>query len=590
MSSPDGTRGFCGILGCDGQFIAGPPGEGHAGCRVLVSGYLADRSELRRRLGLDSATNPGDGVLLAAAFRCWGRDLSAHVLGEYAAVIYDSKARTALLTHDSLGLAALFYSVRRDALFFATNLSDLVDEAACQEFDNEYFADYLALGFVVTDRTPYSSIHRLLPGRSLCWCEGKLTELKTWDLADVPAIRCRSNEEYEERFRVLLEAGVRSAVDTSASVWVSLSGGLDSSTVACVAARLGRVLPAFSVVSPAWPDTDEVKWMRAVVEAYDLPWHPVDVETVLPFSKLPRHFLAEPTEMVVDEGLLSSQNELLGCGTVLLNGNGGDMVFAGFPGAIPVHLADPLFELRPLDALRGAREWMRGAREKRSHGFWLLRGLVEPAVCHLAGRHLQGADRLPLPPWLRRSYADSMRLQERSRRRRAPRCQQPGRQALWDAIWACSVSEAPYPEQSYTGRRPLMYRPLVEFMCGIPWEQKLRPRCDRYLQRRALKAILPEIVRRRAWKPTGTCALVEGLNRSPEWQEFLNDRPAMADRGLADAEAWRQAVRQAAAGQTHGDKFFLAGVAIEAWLKLLHHRPVRNRLESLPLASGVAIG
>jgi hypothetical protein len=82
-----------------------------------------------------------------------------------------------------------------------------------------------------------------------------------------------------------------------------------------------------------------------------------------------------------------------------------------------------------------------------------------------------------------------------------------------------------------------------------------------------LKGILPELVRRRAGKAGGSWEMVEGLRRSPRWVECLCDSPKIASLGIADRERWRQAVAQAAVGQTHGDVFFLAGVAVELWLK-----------------------
>jgi len=129
------------------------------------------------------------------------------------------------------------------------------------------------------------------------------------------------------------------------------------------------------------------------------------------------------------------------------------------------------------------------------------------------------------------------------------------------------MAGAPASLLTHEVRSPLLYRPLVEFMYSIPWGQKLRPRCDRYLQRRALKGVLPEAVRRRGTKASGSAALIEGLRRSKDWIPYLCDTPLMAEAGIADADEWRRSVRQAAVGQTHGDCYFLAGVAVETWLR-----------------------
>jgi asparagine synthase (glutamine-hydrolysing) len=577
-------NGFCGYLTPSGalhwsNYPEEYSPEEHLGCQVLVSGYIADRNRLNRRVGLDSARRPSDGEILAHAFRKWGHSLQAHVLGEYAAFIYDARARTGLLTHDALGLAPLYYTHRSEGLAFATDLADLVDVAASEAIDDTYLADFMAFGFITGERTPYLSIRRLLPGQSLWWSDGQLRELRSWDLADVPYVRCHDDGEYEEQFRALLADGVKSALDPSSATWISLSGGLDSSSIACMAAHSGGSnLAAYSLICTGWPEADEQMWMSAVVNAYNLPWHKVEFEAVLPFSKLPSGFHGEPTQSVIEEELLHVQNQLLGSHgvTVMLTGHAGDAVLCASPGILPTHLADPLFEGNPVAAFRAMAAWRNSSTSGRSYSFWLLRTVIAPAVNHLRGTRMRGiAPRRPIPSWLRRDYARQMQLEKRVRQQVAPRCRQPGRQALWHDLWLMSLATATIPRRRMTFdvRSPLLYRPLVEFMCGIPWEQKLRPQCDRYLQRRALKGVLPELVRQRTCKGNGNPAIVEGLRRSRDWFAYLCDSPMIAERGIVDADQWRQVVRQARVGQTHDDKFFLAAIAVEVWLKqLTEHR------------------
>ena len=126
-------------------------------------------------------------------------------------------------------------------------------------------ADFLALGFIPGERTPFVGIRRLLPGTSLVWSRGRVEELQTWNLNDVPPLNYGSDREYEDHFRSLLESAVRATLAPTGPTWISLSGGLDSSSVACVAASLaGRELAAYSVLCSAWPEADERTWMRAV--------------------------------------------------------------------------------------------------------------------------------------------------------------------------------------------------------------------------------------------------------------------------------------------------------------------------------------
>ena len=546
------------------------------GCEVLVEGYVANRDELRLRFGAGRQTR--DAELIAHAFRAWGRGLHEHVLGEFAAVIADRRAGVALLTHDSLGLRPLFHVQRGDGLEFSTRLADLVDEAAVADLDEEYIADYVALGRYTNERTPYRPIKRLLPGRSLWWSGGRLEHVRGWELAGVGESRCRDDAEYAEAFRALLTEAVRGALPARGVAWSDLSGGLDSSSVVSIAARLGAPgLAAYSIVLPGFPEADEQRWMRAVVEHHELPWQRLDLETALPFARLPTGFLGEPTPAAVDGAQVRAKQELLGAHdvTTMLTGYGGDISLGQFGGPVPPYLADPLFDGRPVTMLRGVRDWKAGARESRSYMYWFLRGVVQPAVDHVRGRSRVRGSQLPPQPWIEPDYLRRMGLEERSGRPFAPRGRHPGVQWAADAFWcaALAMGGVPQVQRSYDVRSPLLYRPLVEFMYGIPWQQRMRPDCDRYLQRHALKGILPELVRNRTSKGTGSRVIIEGLRRSPDWFEYLTDEPLIAEHGIADADNWRLAVRQARVGQTNGDQFFEAGVAIEAWLKQLReHR------------------
>jgi asparagine synthetase B (glutamine-hydrolysing) len=269
---------------------------------------------------------------------------------------------------------------------------------------------------------------------------------------------------------------------------------------------------------------------------------------------------------------------------VMLTGHGGDTVLFASPGLIPTHLADSLFDGNLFVAFREVGRWKRGCSERGSYSYWMLRCFLEPAINHLRGRQIRGADRLVVPSWITRQYATAMDLVQRGARGLAYRCRAPGHQALWDDIWVTALAMATVPQQSlaYEFRHPLLYRPLVEFMCGIPWDQKLSPRSDRFLQRRALKGVLPEPVRLRTTKVVGSAALVEGLRRSRDWLAYLCDSPLMAERGIADAVEWKQAVQRASVGQTHGDKAFLAGVAVESWLKQLKEHQCSKNCRSVP--------
>jgi asparagine synthetase B (glutamine-hydrolysing) len=331
-------------------------------------------------------------------------------------------------------------------------------------------------------------------------------------------------------------------------------------------------LGAYSITAPNSPHGDESMWARAVAEAYNIPWHSVDSETILPFSHLPDEFAwqAEPTSAVIHIKSHHLLDQLFAEHGVrsILTGHGGDRLLGASSGAVSPHLVDILFAGHPLTMLHALRDWSARHFETRSWSFLMARAVLGPAWAHLRGYRFEAGRPLPVPAWIDRDYDRRWNLMKLSRQCIATRDHSPGRQEIWDSVWAHAVSGGMAREhEGYDVRRPFLYRPFLEFMYAVPPDLRVRPRCDRYLQRRALKGVLPELVRRRGNKVFGTWAFVEGLARSRGWVEYLSDDPEMERMGITSTELWREAVQQALVGNTAGDRFFFTGVALEAWLK-----------------------
>ena len=537
-----------------------PSAPRHDGCAVRLRGYVANRGELAGLVGRADS----DEELIARAYRRWGAQLHARVDGEYALVLVDERDGSALLTHDRTGTVGLYYARGPGGgVEFASHLIDLARE----RLDDDYLADYLVHGFADSERTPYAGVNRLTPGQSIRVERNHVRVLRTWDPAKLDPVRYASDAEYEERFRELLHTGIGGACDDAAAPWCELSGGLDSSTIASVAARTRD--GAVGALSFLFPQFDEELWMRDVVEMHGLDWERLRVEEAPPFSAPPGGEFGEPSVTLTDLAFRARRDDALtGRGAdVLLTGGGGDAVLCS--ASEPRHLADPLFRLRPGAAVRDLRAWRRGWPARRSHLYWAVRHVAEPTIDHLRGRAFRQLPDHGLPPWFSEEYRRAMRLERRRRTRRATRCPAPGMQAQWEEVWtmASAAAVGGQRETPYAVRHPLLLGSLVEFMLAIPWEQKLRPDCDRYLQRRALRGILPETVRRRANKAAFTRSILEGLSASREWLELLTDSPLIAERGIVPLDAWRDAVAQARFGRTHTDRDFMTAVSLEAWLQ-----------------------
>jgi len=551
------------------------------GCGVVARGYVANLAELRdeaRRAGF--APPLDDEALFGFAFRRWGSALQEHVLGEYAVAVFDESARRLLFANDALGLVPGFFSSTATALVAGSHLDDVVQAAGDRTIDEEYVADYLVLGRPTGARTPYRCARRLEVGRSVEWACDRVRERETWTITRTPTIHFASAADYEERARELLAEGVRAALRADGPVWCEVSGGLDSSTVASIAAAsCGRALPALSMVYGRSASADETPWIRSVLERYDLPWHTVDVDAYPPFSELPEIAFPEPNAVMPVWPLHRAYAALVeqhGV-EVVLTGHGGDLVFGG-DSQQPHHLADPLLRLDVAGLARGVAEWQRRSPLQRSAVHLLHANVVRPAIRHCLGKTLRddGTPSWDVPGWIDPAFARRMDVSRRQHRRYAARCSTVGQQYFWEGLVSTGSASGTARDQlaqSFAYRNPLLYRPLVEFFFAIPPQQRLEPDLDRSLQRRALAGILPERVRKRRGKRGAQEAYFEGLRRAHAWLDILRQRPLVVERGYVDERRWLETVEQARFGRANTMRHFLVTATLECWLRQIEAEP-----------------
>ncbi|MEM1129476.1 MAG: asparagine synthase-related protein [Pseudomonadota bacterium] len=561
------------VRACAGPDFARPLWR--EGCWVFFSGHLADPADLARTLG-GAATDSAE--LMARAYRRWGDAIQAHVLGEYSLVLWDPDARKLILTQDAVGLGGLFHRHDRDGVTFATHFRDLLDLSAETAIDPGYVAGFLANGQALDARTPLTHVKRLLPGRTIVAGQDGMHDRITWDPSALPVLR-PGPEDAEAMFRDLLKNAVRASVNPDGQTWIALSGGLDSATIASVAGDLGlESVGAYSFVAGDAPGGDERAWAEAVIEAYPMPWHTIDAASAMPFSDLPRPelFQGEPSSAVIDGTGNRMLVDLLRDHDVrsVLTGHGGDLLLGAMPGNRPSHLVDLVWAGRLAAAARGVGAWSRSAHAPRSAAFLWRHAVLSPGLSHLRGHRFAADEMRDLPDWISPDYARAADLRGLGRRAPAlPRDRFPGRQEIRDSIWALALSgnAAPF-EGRHDTRRPFLHRPFLEFMLSVPGTERYTPRCDRWLQRRALKGILPEAVRRRGGKFFGTWPLVAGLARSPDWVDYLTETPQLVAHGITTAPAWRTALERACVGHTQGDRYFLTAIILEVWLKQMAAR------------------
>jgi asparagine synthase (glutamine-hydrolysing) len=206
---------------------------------ITFDGRLDNRDDLLLRLRDILAANRSDAALAGAAYDRWGVAGLAHLIGDWSVSIWDEKQKAVVLASDYAGVRPLYYCVQKNRVLWSTRLAPLAGWAQENEIDVEYVANFLLLTGC-PNRTPYQGIRSVPPGHAVHISKHGTRIEAFWKLPIGNTIRYRSESDYEEHLRELFREAVRCRLRTTSPVLSELSGGLDSSSIVCMASHLLR--------------------------------------------------------------------------------------------------------------------------------------------------------------------------------------------------------------------------------------------------------------------------------------------------------------------------------------------------------------
>src|SRR5262249_36464504 len=154
-------------------------------------------------------------------------------------VIHDHATRSAILASDFAGVRPLYYSIQRGGVLWSNRLQSLVESTGITELDDQYIRSYLTIGGC-PNHTPYQGIYSVPQGRAVQISKGKKEIRRFWSLPTGDTVRYKNARRYEEEFRHLFREAVAVRLANDSPVLAELSGGLDSSSVVCMANHLIR--------------------------------------------------------------------------------------------------------------------------------------------------------------------------------------------------------------------------------------------------------------------------------------------------------------------------------------------------------------
>jgi asparagine synthase (glutamine-hydrolysing) len=262
------------------------PRQAEQGAVILTADAIIDnRVELLAafQIPAELADKTADSELILQAWLTWGEDCPRHLIGDYAFAIWDVRKQELFCARDHVGKRTLYEYLSEERFAFCTVIRSLLAvKGKRRELNEEWIANYFALAIAVneldTSATVYQDIRQLPPAHTLKVSARGSEIKKYWDPLTLPPLKLRADEEYEAAFRQVYAEAVACRLRTSGEVGVMLSGGLDSGSVACIAAEqlaaAGKRLKSYTSVPFAayqeWlgPNAlaDEREYVQAILE------------------------------------------------------------------------------------------------------------------------------------------------------------------------------------------------------------------------------------------------------------------------------------------------------------------------------------
>jgi asparagine synthase (glutamine-hydrolysing) len=547
------------------------PAISPAGSFLTWDGRLDNRIELLSRLDR-CGPDPADLTIVATAWERAGARCLAGFVGDWSLSVLSPCERTLLLAKDFLGARPLFYLRTEQYVAWSTLLDPLVLVSGERlTLNEEYLAGWLA-GFPAAHLTPYNEI-RSVPPASLVRITTSTASVESyWHFESQPVSQLRSDAEYEERFRILFFDAVRRSLRSAGPVIAELSGGMDSSSVVCVADKLVASENQEPVQTVSFFDDTEPNWNErpyfAAVEALRgrAGFHLNVARDGRFVPERDGGFPVTPAHGARQSDSHAELAQLLAAGgfRVLLSGVGGDEFTGGVPTGIP-ELADLLRGGHLRRFLERALSWAMATRKP---------------VLHMIGRTMQtflsglwvSASRKQWPmPWLTSPFVHRHRRILRARATRfrwfgpLPTFQE--NLLVLDGLRRQIACAGHSPTSACEKRYPFLDRDLLQFLFNVPREQLVRPSQRRSLLRRAFRGIVPDMVLDRPRKAFVVTSHLKAI--AADWQNVssLAERMVLESRQILDSAILHKTLEQARRGEDVPLLPAMRALRAEWWLR-----------------------
>ncbi|MCF8034612.1 MAG: asparagine synthase (glutamine-hydrolyzing) [Desulfarculaceae bacterium] len=301
---------------------------------LVVNGEIYNHLDLRQELvdaGHEFYSNSDSEVVLHG-YEQWGPGVIERLQGMFCFAVLDGRNRRIMLGRDRLGIKPLYYHHAGNKLIFSNEIKALLAWPGLERrVDPQALFQYLGYEYVPAPRTLFAGVNKLRQGHYAIFdlSSGDFQEKQYWDLKFSP--RFSQPEEAVEELRSLLRLSVKRRLMSDVPLGVFLSGGLDSTTVVALMRELGvEHLRTYSIAYPD-PSFSELEYANDMAEHYGTDQTVLMIEGLsLDDLEAAVYHLDEPMTDLSAIPLMLICREAKKTATVVLSGEGGDEIFAGY--------------------------------------------------------------------------------------------------------------------------------------------------------------------------------------------------------------------------------------------------------------------
>ena len=272
-----------------------------------------------------------DTEVIVHAYEEYGEECVNHLNGMFAFAIYNSNSKTLFIARDRLGIKPLYYTFIGKKFIFASEIKAILEHSIKREIDSEALAQFFTYGYTLSPKTLFKGIYKLPPASYMSYSKKGINIKNYWDLKF--NLKNKSLGAWKRELFYNLKDAVDKRLMSDVPIGAYLSGGIDSSSiVAMMSLIMDQKVNTYSVGFDSAEVVNELNYAKLVAEKLNTNHHEIIVsseDALKSLSKIVWH-LDEPINNPAAVPLYYMSKAAKKDMTVVLNGNGGDEIFAGY--------------------------------------------------------------------------------------------------------------------------------------------------------------------------------------------------------------------------------------------------------------------